>query len=389
MYPTIYYLLKDLFGIDFYLANAIQTFGFFVIVAFVISSYFFSKEMKRKEALGLLHAKKIIIQPDKPKNKIQEYGLNILIWFVFGFKFGGLLLNSKEYAENIRDYIFSMEGNTLLGLLAAAYGAYATYKELQKPGITKATEITKRPHEYVGNIVFLGGVFGIIGAKIFHLLENPNEIPHMLDSIDSFFSGLTMYGGYIVASFATLYYAKKQGFNIIHVIDAAAPAMLLGYGLGRIGCQMAGDGDWGIDNLAAMPDMLRFLPDWMWSFSYPHNVIKQGIPMENCEGPYCFMLPNPVFPTPFYECVMILVAFAFLWAFRKRITTPGVMTCIYLMITGFERFWIEKIRVNSVYHIFGHDITQAEIISTILFFLGLFGVIYLKKKQKNLNPSTV
>jgi phosphatidylglycerol:prolipoprotein diacylglycerol transferase len=125
----------------------------------------------------------------------------------------------------------------------------------------------------------------------------------------------------------------------------------------------------------------------MWSYTYPHNVINDGDLMANCDGKYCSELPVGVYPTPFYEAVMAITLFFVLWALRRRFTTPGVMFSVYLMLNGVERFFIEKIRVNHTYDIFGMHITQAEIISTLLFFLGIFGIWYFRKKNK-IPPTT-
>ena len=132
---------------------------------------------------------------------------------------------------------------------------------------------------------------------------------------------------------------------------------MLAYGIGRIGCQLSGDGDWGINNLAAKPEWMRFLPDWMWSYNFPHNVIRSGIPMEDCGDkfwePYCYQLANPVWPTAFYEVVMTILIFSLLWSIRKRIKIAGIMFFTYLALNGVERFFIEKIRVNTKYDILG------------------------------------
>lgn len=205
----------------------------------------------------------------------------------------------------------------------------------------------------------------------------------MHDPIDALlsFSGLTFYGGLIVAAIAVLYYTNKNNIPALHMIDAAAPGLMLAYGIGRIGCQLSGDGDWGIVNLAPKPEWMSFLPDWMWAFTYPHNVINEGVPIPSCEGAHCFVLPQPVFPTPFYEVVMAFVLFGVLWSIRKRIAIPGMLFSLYLVMNGVERFFIEKIRVNSTYDILGKQVTQAELISTILIIAGLSGILWLNKQR--------
>ncbi|OPZ98819.1 MAG: Prolipoprotein diacylglyceryl transferase [Bacteroidetes bacterium ADurb.Bin408] len=208
----------------------------------------------------------------------------------------------------------------------------------------------------------------------------------MRDPVEAIFSfsGLTFYGGLIVCTITLLWYGKKNGIPPLVFADAAAPAVMLGYAIGRIGCHVSGDGDWGIVNTMPMPQWLSFLPDWLWAYDYPHNVLNEGIHIEGCMGKYCSVLENPVFPTPLYETLTCILFFLVLWAIRKRIKTHGLLFSIYLMLNGTERFFVEKIRVNEVYHIFGRNITQAEIISVILFLIGTSGVIYFTRKAQPL-----
>ena len=93
-------------------------------------------------------------------------------------------------------------------------------------------------------------------------------------------------------------------------------------------------------------------------------------------------LANPVWPTAFYEVIMSLAIFGILWAMRKRIKVPGTLFFIYLAFNGVERFFIEKIRINTEYNILG-GITQAEIISFCLVLTGIIGTTYLYKNKKS------
>jgi len=239
------------------------------------------------------------------------------------------------------------------------------------------------PQQLVPNFITIAAVAGLLGAKVFHNLENLDDfVRNPIDALLSF-SGLTFYGGLIVAAFFMIRYAKKNGISALHISDASAPALMLAYGIGRLGCQISGDGDWGIDNLAPKPSWLSWAPDWFWAYKYPHNVNEVGVLIQGCEGKYCYELPNPVFPTPIYETLAALLLFGILWSIRKKIKTPGLLFSIYLIFNGMERFFIEKIRVNTVYHIGSFEITQAEIISTVLFLVGSFGVIYFSLKNKN------
>jgi prolipoprotein diacylglyceryl transferase len=381
MYPTISDLIKDLFGLS--IPMPIQSFGFFVAVSFIVAAWLVLLELKRKEKLGILSVQQKSVVVGKPAN-MQELFLMGIIGFVLGFKFIGIILNYSSFAENPQQFVFSSEGSLFGGVLFAAGAVYMRYREKQKAKLEKPkTElISVHPYELTGNIIMLGALFGIIGAKIFHNLENIDEF--VQDPIGSLlsFSGLTFYGGLICAAISIIWYARKNKIPAMVICDVAAPAIMIAYAVGRIGCQMAGDGDWGIVNAAVKPGWLSFLPDWMWAFNFPHNVINEGVAIPGCVGKHCFMLDPPVFPTPFYETVVCSVFFIILWSFRKRIKITGVMFSIFLMMNGLERFFIEKIRVNTKYHIFGHAITQAEIISTILFITGVVLLIYILKNNK-------
>lgn len=381
MYPNISYLLNDLFGINIPLP--IQTFGFFVAIAFLLSSWTLSLELKRKEKEGLINStkrKKIIGKKVNP----QELIVQGIVGFLVGYKLLYAGLNYSDFVNNPQGMILSTEGHFLGGLLGAFINAYMKYREVKKEELDTPKTITETVHPFqlVGNITMIAAVSGIIGAKLFHNLENIDEF--LADPIGQLlsFSGLTFYGGLICGAVAVIYYAKKYGIHYKIISDAAAPGLMLAYGIGRMGCHFSGDGDWGINNLAPKPEWMSFLPDWTWAYTYPNNVINAGVPIEGCIGNYCNELMYPVYPTPLYEIVIALGLFAFLWSIRKRISVPGVLFGIYMIVNGLERFFIEKIRINTNYIIFGKEITQAEIISFALIITGLIIVFRLLKGQR-------
>jgi prolipoprotein diacylglyceryltransferase len=166
------------------------------------------------------------------------------------------------------------------------------------------------------------------------------------------------------------------------MLDIGGPGMMLAYGIGRIGCQMSGDGDWGIYNLKPKPHWLSWMPDWMWGFKFPHNVNNEGNIIPGYIGKFNHELPAPVYPTSFYESVICILLFLFLWSIRDRIKIPGVMFGIYMILNGVERFFIELIRVNTKYHVAGISFTQAEMISLLMVIGGAALIVNgLNKKQ--------
>ena len=206
----------------------------------------------------------------------------------------------------------------------------------------------------------------------------------MADPIGELLSGggLTFYGGLICGAIAVIIYVKQYGIKMGVISDAMAAPLMLAYGIGRIGCHTSGDGDWGIANLQPKPTYLDFLPDWMWSYTYPNNVIRAGERMAECTDPlgiYCYELTNPVYPTAVYEALMGIVLFTVIWKLRNAFKTPGMLFGVYLVFNGIERFSIEKIRINNELY---NGLTQAEMISTGLIVLGIalfFGLKYKKQ----------
>jgi phosphatidylglycerol:prolipoprotein diacylglycerol transferase len=229
-------------------------------------------------------------------------------------------------------------------------------------------------HQIVSNLTLITALFGVLGARVFHILEYPSEFLH--DPMAMIFSrgGLSIYGGLIFGVIAGAIYLKRRGLPILPMLDALAPAMILGYGIGRIGCQISGDGDWGrAADLALKPD---WLPHWFWAQTYDNNIA--GV-----------LIPSPgVYPTPIYESTTAFGIFLFLRLIKTKQLASysmGSVFYVYLILSGFGRLLIEKIRINSTYHFLEWNFTQAELISMVLIFIGLFGLLrssHLKRLSK-------
>ena len=369
MYPTISHLIEDLFGI--YIPLPIQTFGFWVAIAFMAAAYVIKLELERKEKIGLISSTKIN-QIVGNKLSYTEIIISLLSGFILGYKILEGVLFYDDLVRDPQSFILSTRGNLFGGLIFAYLSYYQKNKENKKQLLAKPKKIEKiiHPYELVGNITLIAAISGIIGAKIFHNLENIDDF--LADPMGQLlsFSGLTFYGGLICGAISVIIYCRKYKINIIHLMDSAAPALMISYAIGRIGCQMSGDGDWGIVNLAPKPEWLGMFPDWIWSYNFPNNVINAGVYIEGCTGRFCSVLPQPVWPTSLYETIMCLMLFGLLWFLRKKIGIPGMIFSIYLILNGTERFFIEKIRVNTEYNFLG-GITQAEIISFCLIISGI------------------
>ena len=384
MYPNLYYAVKDLFGIEITGLKLINSFGFFVAIAFIAASAVLSAELKRKEKEGLLiheEEKMIIGAPAS----VQELLFNFLLGFIFGYKIIGAFVVPSALNDP-QSFILSTNGSAPVGILVGLFFLALKWYEKNKVKLPKPEEKTFKiwPHDRVGDIVLYAAIFGFLGAKIFHNLENWGEF--VKDPIGNLiaFSGLTFYGGLICATVAIIYFARKHKIGVVHLADAMATTMMFAYAMGRIGCQVSGDGDWGIVNNNPKP--FAWMPDGLWSSVYAHNVIGEGVPIKDCVGPYCNQLANPVYPTALYEVIACLLLFGVLWFLRTRIKVAGRLAALYLMFNGIERFSIEQIRVNTKYVDLPFQPTQAEIIALVLFLGGVF--LWWKAGKWNLNKQS-
>ncbi|MBP7822135.1 MAG: prolipoprotein diacylglyceryl transferase [Saprospiraceae bacterium] len=387
MWPDLSYILHDLFGTTPDNAfSIIKTFGLFLALAFIGSAYTLYLEFRRKEREGVLTSTKVTFIEGAPAT-IFELISNAIFGFILGFKLLYIIQHFGEFKANAASVILSGTGSWVGGFIGLALGVFLKYWEKKK--VERAEPIIREmevfPSERVGDITIVAAISGLIGARLFSIFESVAAINSFIaDPFGQLFSGsgLAIYGGLIVAFFVVYYYIKfVLKITPIQVMDAAAPALLIGYAIGRLGCHFSGDGDWGIVNAMPVPSWF-ILPDWLWSYDYPHNVNHDGIEIVGCEWLYCQKLAAPVFPTPLYETTFSLMIFALLWSLRKKLKTPGLLFFIYVTLNGVERFFIEKIRVNDKISFAGINATQAEIIATLLIFIGIIGTYYLVRKGK-------
>ncbi len=379
MYPTLYHAFQDLLGVDIQVLKLINTFGFFVALAFLAAARCLSSELARKHREGWLASTRRLVEPVRPATPL-DILLSGLLAFLLGFKFFGVALgeHTLQGGSDTQRYLLSSKGHLWAGLACAIAWMAFRFRELRsarveptEPAEPQYVEVT--PQEHTMGITGAAALGGLIGAKIFHWLERPRTILEFFEnpSLGALFSGLTIYGGLIVGGLFVYLYCRRHKFSFAQVCDANAPGLMLAYGIGRLGCHFSGDGDWGVANTAEPPAALSWLPSWAWSFDYPNNVLGIGVRMAEGGYPgYGTHLVPPVFPTALYESVMAFALFGALWFLRKRIQRPLVLFGVYLMLNGLERFWIEKIRVNATYEIFGLVATQAEIIAVFMFLGG-------------------
>ncbi len=379
MYPDLSYVFHDLFGTEADNWTSIfKVYGIFLVLAVLGAARILYVELKRKSGEGLFKPVPETTREGGPATA-NDLASSVIWGFILGFKIPYILQNFSDFQADAAAVLFSLKGVWWTGVAAALlYAGYTWWSKRKSEAVAKTAQVF--PHDRIGEITIIAAIAGVIGAKIFSILEDPG--PFFDDPFGTVFSGagLTIYGGLIGGFLAVWWYLRKKHIPVIHVMDAVAPALIVAYGIGRLGCHFSGDGDWGIP--AGPQPGWWFLPDWLWSMDYPRNIINSGVTMETCAGKYCRHLAAPVFPTSIYEALMAFSIGGILWVLRRRLTVPGMLFFTYLIFNGIERFWIEKIRINEKYDFLGMQFTQAELIAVLLLITGVAGVLYLRIKAK-------
>jgi len=233
----------------------------------------------------------------------------------------------------------------LMFAFAFIVGGVLVYKRLEELG---------KPGDWAYEGVFAALIGGIVGARLYWLFEN-------LDSSDGFFStlfsgsGLTWYGGAIGGALGVILWAKWRDYLNLKLADVAAPALAAGYAVGRIGCQLSGDGDYGKPW------------DGPWAMGYPDGVVPTPPGVE-------------VHPTPVYETLVMGLGAIILWHLRDRFRF-GILFAIYLMYAGTSRFLVEFVRANDRIAL---GLTEAQFLSLAMILGGLAWILTVKKREGTL-----
>jgi phosphatidylglycerol---prolipoprotein diacylglyceryl transferase len=247
----------------------------------------------------------------------------------------------------------------LVVAVAVAIATGVTRSETRR--LEAAGQIPSATHAIVGELAMVCLLVGLVGARVFDILDHP--VAFLADPLAMIFTrtGFSIYGGLCFGIATGVIFLKRRGIAIAPMLDAAAPALMLGYAIGRLGCQLAGDGDWGVAaDLSLKPE---WLPVWLWAQTYDGNILGMVIPAPG------------VYPTPLYESVAAFVLFGLLWSFRSGKQRPGYLFSSYLILAGFERLLVERIRINPRHEWLGAHLTQAEAVSVLLVFAGLTGLL--------------
>jgi phosphatidylglycerol:prolipoprotein diacylglycerol transferase len=205
-------------------------------------------------------------------------------------------------------------------------------------------------------IIGITGLSGLVGSRLYHLLESPAEF--FADPWPQLFStmGFAFVGAIIGGFFALVLLAKRFRMSMLLMLDAASPAAALGYGIGRIGCLISGDGDYGIPT--SLP----------WGMSFPNGIVPTT---------------ERVHPTPIYEFLVAVLISWILWRLGarglKKHAPNGIVFAAYLALTGIARFLVEMIRINprSFY-----GLTNAQAASVVSLIAGVALYVYCRKAPR-------
>lgn len=258
---------------------------------------------------------------------------------------------------------------------------------------SKEAKVRGWDQKHISRMTIMALLGGVVGSKLFSVLEDWDSF--MRDPMGQLFSpsGLTFYGGFILAMVIILLYIRSQKLPLKQIVDVLAPIVFLAYGIGRLGCQLAGDGDYGIPTQAP------------WGMSYANGTVKptyafaehfERYPEEKIVWKYDslkaipagiddmghrineFDKQTPCHPTPLYEFLFAAIAYQFLKRKRSEYKNlVGKTFALTLILMGIERLLVEFLRVNALYA----GLSMAQWISIALVIGGIY-IFTLKPTKK-------
>jgi phosphatidylglycerol:prolipoprotein diacylglycerol transferase len=224
--------------------------------------------------------------------------------------------------------------------------------------IAKRLKEIGKPVDWAYEMGFAALIGGVVGSRLYFVVQNYDSVKD--DLLGNLFggSGLVWYGGAIGGAIGVLLWAWYRDFLRLALFDLAAPALALGYAIGRCGCQLSGDGDYGK------------AWDGPWAMSYPDGTVPTD---------------HTVHPTPIYETLAMGLGAWILWQLRDRFRA-GVLFAIYLVYAGGERFLVEFIRRNSDVAL---GLTSAQLESLAMMVAGAAWLYATNRRHGTLSRAAV
>jgi len=227
------------------------------------------------------------------------------------------------------------------------------------------------------SVVAYVAIAGILGAKLWHIIDTPADRPtaetfsSMHGAIDWFRGGFAWFGGFIAGIATLLVLARRSGINMLTMLDLASPAVAIGYAVGRLGCLISGDGDYG------KPTTLP------WGMAFPNGLVPttetcvQWGAAANCR----------VHPTPIYEFIAGVLIFWYLWRRGARAVrhplAPGVITGEFLVMSGIARFLVEFIRINPRVFL---GMSNAQFSAALTGVAGVILLLIVRRRFRRIDP---
>ncbi|MGO8801822.1 prolipoprotein diacylglyceryl transferase [Candidatus Binatus sp.] len=226
--------------------------------------------------------------------------------------------------------------------------------------------------EYSSSIVIVAAVTALVGARVYAILD---DLPtYLADPRSMIFSGsgFVFYGGMIGGILGAYLVSRWYRIGFAVTMDMCGMALAVGQAIGRIGCQLSGDGDWGLPS--TMP----------WAMAYPRAIVgwnsETVLKLDEHYRLVSGFFPGVrVHPAPVYETILYLGVFAILWSMRKTAHPAGRLMCWYLLLAGAARFLVEFVRINPrVFYMF----SEAQLIAFAMMVVGCVGLILTREKDQ-------
>jgi phosphatidylglycerol:prolipoprotein diacylglycerol transferase len=230
-------------------------------------------------------------------------------------------------------------------------------------GVACTSEFKRRGYkgEWASTLVVWSAISGVVGSRIYDIIDNwPHYAANPLDMIFSS-AGFVWYGGLMGGAIASYFVARYYRIPWLVLTDMAVPGLAIGHAIGRIGCLLSGDGDWGT------------VSDLPWAMAYPNAIVgwngQTVLKLDSHNHLVSAFYPGVrVHPAPVYETILYTGVFLVLWSLRKKPHVDGQIVYLYLILAGACRFLVEFVRVNPRV-LWG--LSEAQLIALVMVAIGV------------------